>query len=116
MFYPNIIVGEFVEGAHVTKQNAIEPIMIAKQIYGDLEPIVYISHRRFSYSMDPVGYGEVVKMFPNFTGFAIVSQKKYMRMLAALEKLFIKKPLKVFYDLDSAFIWADELLIKAAIK
>ena len=112
VFYTNIVVGEFYEGVHVTKENATEPIQIALQIYGDKEPIVYISHRLHSYSMDPVGYGEVVKMFPNFIGFAIVSQNRYRRMLANIEKLFIKKPIGVFYDMESAFDWAEGLLEK----
>lgn len=112
LFYTNIVVGEFYEGAHVTKENAIEPILISQRIYGDCKPIVYISHRLNSYSMDPVGYKEVVDMFPNFKGFAIVSQNKYRRMLASIEKLFIKKPIGVFDNMDSAFFWAEKLLEK----
>lgn len=114
LFYTNIVVGEFYEGAHVTKENAIEPIYISQQIYGEYKPIVYISHRLNSYSMDPVGYKEVVEMFPNFKGFAIVSKNKYRRMLASLEKLFIKKPIGVFDNMDSAFYWAEELLEKGS--
>ncbi|WP_273568921.1 hypothetical protein [Maribacter halichondriae] len=112
LFYTNIVVGEFYEGVHVTKENAIEPIQLAQQIYGTTEPIVYVSHRLNSYSMDPVGYGEVVKMFPNFIGFAIVSQNRYRRMLASIEKLFIKKPIGVFHDMESAFNWSQDLLEK----
>lgn len=112
LFYTNIVVGEFYEGVHVTKENAIEPIYISQQIYGEYKPIVYISHRLNSYSMDPVGYKEVIEMFPNFKGFAIVSKNKYRRMLASLEKLFIKKPIGVFDNMDSAFFWADKLLEK----
>ncbi|MBM1105416.1 STAS/SEC14 domain-containing protein [Aurantibacter crassamenti] len=113
LFYTNIIVGEFREGVHVTKENAIEPIYISQKIYGEYKPIVYISHRKNSYSMDPVEYKEVVDLFPNFKGFAIVSQNKYRRMIASLEKLFIKKPIEVFENMDSALIWAEKLLKKA---
>ena len=114
LFYTNIVIGEFYEGVHVTKENAIEPITLAQEIYGDYKPIVYISHRLHSYSMDPVGYKKVVDMFPNFKGFAIVSQNKYRRMLASLEKLFIKKPIGVFDNMDSAFFWAERLLEKSS--
>ncbi|MGB5553131.1 MAG: hypothetical protein WBM83_00635 [Flavobacteriaceae bacterium] len=112
MFYTNVVVGEFYEGVHVTKENAIEPIKLSQQIYGSTKPIVYVSHRLNSYSMDPVGYAEVVKMFPNFIGFAIVSHNKYRRMLASLEKLFIKKPVSVFHDMADAFLWAENQLDK----
>jgi len=115
-FYPNIILGEFAEGVHVTKANALQPILLAEKIYGDARPFVYLSHRLNSYSMDPVGYGEVVGMFPNFTGFAIVSTNKYRRMLANLERLFIKRPIEVFHTLEDAFLWADELLQEENLK
>ncbi len=111
-FYSNIMVGEFAEGAHVTKANALRPIQLAQKIYGGEIPIIYISNRLNSYSMDPVGYGEVAEMFPNFKGFAVVSKNKYRRMLAALEKFFIKKPMAVFHNLEDAFVWSGELLEK----
>ena len=115
-FYPNIILGEFAEGVHVTKANVIEPIQLAQKIYSDGRPFIYVSHRLHSYSMDPVGYGEVVSMFPNFIGFAIVSTNKYRRMLANLERLFIKRPIAVFHTLEDAFVWADDLLQKEGAK
>ncbi len=114
LFYNNIMVSEFYEGVHVTKENAAEVILITQQIYGDYKPFVYISHRLNSYSMDTMGYKEVAEMFPNFKGFAIVSQNKYRRMLASLEKLFIKKPIGVFDNMDSAFFWAEKLLEKGS--
>ena len=111
-FYTNIIVGEFAEGVHVTRLNALKPIQLAQKTYEDNRPFVYISNRLNSYSIDPVGYTEVVGMFPNFKGFAIVSQNKYRRMLAAVEKLFIKKPISVFHNIEEAFEWSNELLEK----
>ena len=109
-FYKNIIVGEFSEGVHVTFENAAIPIQIATQLYGAENPIIYISHRKNSYSMDPVGYKDVVELFPNFRAFGIVAQNKRRRMIANLERLFIKKPIRVFDNLESALSWATEFL------
>lgn len=109
-FYRNIVVGSFAEGVHVTFDNATIPIQIATQLYGSGEPIVYISHRKNSYSMDPVGYKEVIDLFPNFRAFGIVALNKRRRMLANLERLFIKKPIRVFDTLDAALTWAEEIL------
>ncbi len=111
-YYENIIVGEFYEGVHVTFENAIEPITMAKELYRNNEPLVYVSHRLHSYSMDPMGYRKTMNMFPNFHGFAIVSTNKYRRMLVSLEKLFIPKPTAVFYELSAAFDWAEQLLAR----
>jgi len=108
-FYTNIVVSEFAEGIHATKDKLEEPIQYAQQIYSSKTPVVYVSHRLNSYSFDPVDYGEIVNMFPNLVGFAIVSDNKQRRMLASLEKLFIKRPISVFYHLDEALLWADKL-------
>lgn len=112
IFYPNIVVGEFNEGIHATVENTALPIQMATEIYGVEEPIIYISHRLNSYSMDAVGYGKVVHLFPNFKAFAIVAQNKRRRMLANLERMFIKKPTRVFDNLEDAIKWAEEILEK----
>lgn len=109
-FFQNIIVGEFAEGVHATFENASFPIQIATQLYGAKHPVIYISHRKNSYSMDPTSYKEVVELFPNFKAFGIVTQNKRRRMLANLERLFIKKPIRVFDNLDEALLWAETFL------
>lgn len=111
-FYPNIVVGEVNEGVHVTFESAVLPLQIAEQIYGDYKPVVYISNRLNSYSINPIGYYEAVKLFPNLAAFAIVGKNKKIKMLANLEKLFLKKPIRVYNDLDSAFDWAIAFLEK----
>lgn len=108
-FYENILVGEFYEGVHVTFENASEPIKMAQEFYRN-KPLVYISNRLHSYSMDPMAYRKASNMFPDFQGFAIVSTNKYRRMLISLEKIFISKPTAVFYELSAAFEWAEEVL------
>lgn len=111
-YYPNFMVGEFKEGIYVTFESAIVPIQLAIEIYGNDKPLIYISHRLHSYAMDPVGYKEVIELFPNFKGFGIVAKNKRRRMIANLEKLFIKKPIRVFENLDSAMVWAEKLIEK----
>jgi hypothetical protein len=109
-FYQNILVGEFAEGVHVTFENAAIAIQIATQFYGTEAPFLYISHRKHSYSMNPVGYKEVLELFPNFKAFGIVAKNKRGRMLANLERLFVKKPIRVFDNLEEALLWAEGLL------
>ena len=109
-FYPNILVAEFSEGVHVSFENATIPIQIATQMFGDKKPLIYISHRKNSYSMDPVGYKEVVDLFPNFMAFGIIAQTKRRRMIANLERLFIKKPIRVFDNLEDTLVWAEGFL------
>ena len=110
IFYQNIMVGEFAEGVHVTFEKAAFPIQIATQLYGEGKSFIYISHRKNSYSMDPVGYKELVDLYPNFIAFGIVAQNKRRRMIANLERLFIDKPIRVFDTMDNGLLWAEEVL------
>ncbi len=112
-FYPNIIVCEFKEGVHVNFENAAYPIQLAQIALGSEKPVVYISHRTNSYSWDPVRYREVIDLFPNFKAFGIVSQNRRRRMLAKLERLFIKKPIGIFDNMDEAIEWAEEMIEKS---
>ncbi|MCJ7466989.1 MAG: hypothetical protein MUO53_09895 [Maribacter sp.] len=113
LFYEGIVVGEIYEGVHVTIDNAAIPFHLAEEQYGKEKPVVYISHRLYSYSIDPVGYYKGLnRQFPNLVAFAIVSQNRSRRMLAKFEKLFIKKPVEVFNTMESAFMWAEKQLLK----
>lgn len=112
VFYKNISIAEVSEGSHVTFEKISNMLQIAEGIYGNDIPFVYISNRIHSYSIDPLGYYEAIKMFPNIKAYAIVSQNKQRRMLVVLEKLFIKKPIRVFDNLDKAFEWAEQIIAK----
>jgi flavin-dependent dehydrogenase len=109
-FYPNIIVGEVGEGMHITFESATIAAQVIAQTYKGTIPFVYISNRVNSYSMDPVAYKELFSLVPNLLGFAVVSESKRRRMLSNLERMFVKKPMRVFSSMDEAFDWAHKLL------
>ncbi len=109
LFYEGIVIIEIHEGVHVTFEAAENPFYLMEQQYGREKPVVYISHRIHSYSIDPIGfYNGLYKQFPNLVAFAIVSQNRRRRMFAKFEKLLVKKPMEVFNTLESAFKWAEE--------
>jgi len=109
-YYSNMVVAEVKEGVHVTFDASIEPLQAGAQVFGYGVDFVYISHRLHSYSIDPTGYYEAASMFPNFKALAIVATNKRRRMLANLERLFMKRPIHVFSSLDDAFRWAEKFL------
>ncbi len=109
-FYPNIIVGEVKEGIHVTYENATIAAQVIAQEYKGTIPFVYISNRKNSYSMDPVAYKELFSIVPNLKGFAVVSESKRRRMLSNLERIFVKKPMRVFSSMNEALEWSNKLL------
>jgi hypothetical protein len=110
VFYMNMSIAEISEGTHVTYDKMANMLKIAENVYGNDIPFVYISNRIHSYSIDPLGYYEAIKKFPNIKGYAIVSQNKQRRTLAVLEKLFIKKPIRVFDNLEEAIEWTKQLM------
>ena len=108
VYYPHMSISEVSEGVHMDSENMSKLLQIAKDVYGNDIPFIFISNRIHSYSIDPLGYYEAIKMFPNLKGYAIVSQDNRRRTLAVLEKLFIKKPVRVFDNLDKAAKWAEQ--------
>lgn len=112
VYYPHMSISEVSEGIHMDSKNMSKLLQIAKDVYGDDIPFVYISNRIHSYSIDPLGYYEAIKMFPNLKGYAIVSQNNRLRNLAVLEKLFIKRPVRIFDDLEKATKWAQQIITK----
>lgn len=113
VFYKNISISEVSEGTHVTFEKVADMLQIAQSVYGNDVPFVYISNRIHSYSIDPLGYYEAIKLFPNLKAYAIVSQNNRRRTLAVLEKLFMKKPIRVFDDLEKAYEWAERIIQRA---
>lgn len=114
VLYQNKVVVEGSEGTHVTSEKVTNVLRLVNEVFGNDIPFVYISNRIHSYSIDPLGYYEAIKTFPNLRAYVIVSPDNRRRALAILEKLFIKKPLRVFDDLESAFEWADEIVAKSS--
>lgn len=109
VYYENFSIAEVSEGVHMSSENMETLLLIANDVYGTDIPFVYISNRIHSYSVDPLGYYEAIKKFPNLIGYAIVSQNNRRRTLAGLEKLFIKKPVRIFDNLEKAVEWAERL-------
>lgn len=71
---------------------------------------VYISHRLYSYSVDPLIYLETQKI-PNLKGFVVVNSHRSANN-PDVEKLFFSKPFEVVETLDKAFARKNKLLNK----
>ena len=110
ILYPNIIVGEIYQGIHITYENTLPVVHLCRQYYDNDEPVVYISNREYSYSKDPLGFLKALKQFPNIIAFSIVAQSKQGKMVAKLERFFVKRPLVIFDTLEDAFLWAENFL------
>ena len=105
--YDDFVVSRINVRFHLTpdKNKILEDI--ANQ-YFYKKPFVYITHRKYSYSVDPSIYLQTSKI-NNLIGMAVVAKVPLAKGNAQIEKLFINKPFEIFEDLDEAIDWAKSL-------
>ncbi|MEZ4797820.1 MAG: hypothetical protein R2785_11705 [Flavobacteriaceae bacterium] len=108
--YDNYVISCINEGFHLTpdKNKILEDI--ANEYFYD-RPFVYITYRKFSYSVDPSIYLQTSKIF-NLAGFAVVAKAPLAKGNAEIEKLFLDKPFEIFTSLNDAKSWAKTILNK----
>ncbi len=83
-FYDNVIVMEGKESVTFSIRTGIFTLLKIVKIVGT-KPVVYISNRINSYSVDPNDY-KYLEMIPNLKGIAIVSYNEFAGKTAEMEK------------------------------
>lgn len=96
------------KGIHLSPAENQILIDSANSYYGH-KPFVYITHRKHSYSVDPIVFIKTAKM-KNLLGVAVVADVPVSKGNAEIEKLFYKKPYEIFSDLNDAILWAKQIL------
>lgn len=104
----NIVIGTINEGVHLTSKLSQIIVLTIFKYLGDL-PMVYITNRVNSYSVDPTMYKTISKI-KNLVGFGVVCPKNIKADIAKIEKLFYSNKFQEFKTLDEAMIWAKKLL------
>ncbi|MEZ4859356.1 MAG: hypothetical protein R2781_11155 [Flavobacteriaceae bacterium] len=110
-FYENIVVFEAQEGAIISHETALQILQKGIQIM-KLRPLVYISNRIHSYSVNPTDF-KYLEAVPTIKGFAFVNYTMESRINAQYEANFFKKPFQSFDSLEEAYHWAKEILATA---
>ena len=110
-FYKNYVVTEINEGIVVNFEKAAKLLQLGIEYYGSKTPFVYISNRINSYSFEPTAHFKSTEMFPNLKGFGVVIYNKLNSDVAKMEQAFINKPTNIFYSLEEAIEWAEELIV-----
>ncbi|EPR74451.1 hypothetical protein ADIWIN_0552 [Winogradskyella psychrotolerans RS-3] len=83
-------------------------LMDISKTYYNNKQFIYITHRVNSYSVNPQIYYQTEKI-ENLIGFAVVSHNYQAKLNAQIEKMFFKKPFKIFTELEDAMTWATEI-------
>ncbi|AXT53330.1 hypothetical protein D1818_21795 [Aquimarina sp. BL5] len=113
-FYKNHIISEIKEGIILSFENCSDLFERIHSYYGTTIPFVYISNRKNSYSFVPTGHFKSSKLFPNFTGYGVVTYDAINNKVATLEQSFLETSTGIFNSLDDALLWADELIAPLA--
>ena len=108
-FYENIVIGRIKEGMQVSLDNALPVFALAWEHYRD-KPVVYISDRKHSYSLDPTMHFETNKLVPFVAGYAWVVYNDRTERVSCLEERFLNFPTAVFRSMDPALAWAWNIL------
>lgn len=106
--YDDYIIVVMNSGVHVSPDlsSVLEDIVFS---YFYDKSFVYLSHRKNSYSVDPSIYFEVAEI-ENLAGFGVIAEVPVASGNAEIEKLFLNKPFEIFSDLDTAIMWAKDLI------
>lgn len=108
-FYNNYMVVEMNEGITVTQPLHDVLVEKAQSFYKD-KPFVYLTHRVNSYAVDTSVYSKTSQL-ENLKGFGVISKNYLAKSNAEIEKLFLKKPFKIFDNLNEAINWANALIV-----
>lgn len=108
-FYDSVIIGQIREGMQVTLDDALPLLALGWEQYRN-RPVVYISDRKYSYSLDPTMHFETKKLVPYLSGYAWVVYNRLNEQNARLEARFLDCPTQICSSLDAAIAWAGDLL------
>ena len=106
--YDQIIVMEAKEDALLSLRTGLFILLKVIQLVGT-RPVVYISNRVNSYSVDPNDY-KYLEMIPTLKGIAVVKHDAIGIRAVELERWFYNKPFSVFESMEDAVFWAQEIL------
>lgn len=104
----NVLVKQIEEGQIISSNHIDELLQILDKHFKD-KPVVYLSNRTFSYSVDPLVYKEVSKI-KNIIGIGIIVSGNQRVQNAFYEGKFYEKEFEVFRHFYEAMTWANSLL------
>ena len=108
--FDDYIINQMREGSTITKQKNSKLKKLIDTHFQD-KPVVCISNRIFSYSVDPMTYIETSKI-QNLLAIAIVTDNKLNQKNAVYESEFYTNPFKVFDNVSDAIIWARQIIVE----
>ncbi|WP_452221978.1 hypothetical protein [Lacinutrix salivirga] len=108
VFYEGYSIITINEGVLINESVSLQITQILVEYFKD-NPFIYITNRINSYSIDPRVY-ELTSLLENLHTFVIVSNNTSHAHNAEVEQIFLKKPIKIFDELDDAVEWTKDTI------
>ncbi len=106
--FRNFVIAIMKEGTTVRPEHNDDLVEVANTYFFN-RPFGYITYRKNSYAVDPMVYLKTSEI-KNLVAFAVVADDEQKLRNAEIEKLFLKKPLEIFSNLDEAKDWVNNLI------
>ena len=106
--FDEFIVNQIREGVTITPDHNLKLKEIIDRHFKN-KPVVYISNRIFSYSVDPITYVGTSKIH-NLLAIAVVAETEINLKNARYEGTFYNNSFQVFKTLSEAIQWVQEVI------
>ncbi|NDV42213.1 hypothetical protein [Flagellimonas sediminis] len=105
-FFDGLVISEINEGETFGWSMAKKVIDTAYELLGREQPIAYISNRIHNYSVVPTDWLKFYKHRHELEFYSVVSYNQSGLASLVLEKMFFRKNIRQFSDLESAIKWS----------
>lgn len=106
--FNNFVIVVMKEGITVKPEYNDVLVNVSEQYFKN-KPFGYITYRKNSYAVNPLIYIKTSEI-QNLVAFAVVCTDKLKASNLEVEKMFLRKPLKAFSNLDDAKDWVNEII------
>ncbi|WP_228236742.1 hypothetical protein [Allomuricauda sp. M10] len=105
-FFDGLVISEINEGETFGWSMAKKVIDAAYELLGGDQPIAYISNRIHNYSVVPTDWLKFYKHRHELEYYSVVSYNQSGLASLVLEKMFYRKNIRQFSNLESAITWS----------
>ncbi len=105
-YFEGLVISEMKEGAFFNWKMAKKAIKAAHEIFGEDQPIAYISNRINSYTVVPADWVKFYKNRHQLDFYSVVGSTQGSFASLVLERMFFQNSINQFSDLESAVEWS----------
>ncbi|NHF60306.1 hypothetical protein FK220_013210 [Flavobacteriaceae bacterium TP-CH-4] len=111
-YFDGLVISEIKEGVVFDWEMAEKAVKVAHQVFGEDQPIAYISNRINKYYVVPTDWIKFYKNRHQLSFYSVVGSTQGSFASLVLERMFFKNSIRQFNDLEEAIAWSMEKIKK----